>query len=86
MIPHLNTLDIVILIIAFLSILFGVIKGFIRELFSLAFFIIAVVLSFLFYQDVGTMFVKQLKDRDVSNFLGFIIIFVIILIIGSLVT
>ena len=83
---NLNILDVVFLLIIFLSILFGVIKGFIRELFSLAFFIIAVVLSFLFYHDIGSVLKKYLKDRDVSNFVGFIIIFVFILIIGSFVT
>ena len=35
----LNVLDIIFLIILFLSIMFGIIKGFIRELFSLAFFV-----------------------------------------------
>lgn len=81
-----NILDIVLLLLIFLSILFGVIKGFIREIFSLVFLIIAVVLSFLFYHDAGNLFVKLTKDRDISNFAGFISIFVIVLIIGSVVT
>ena len=71
---------------SFLSILFGVIKGFIRELFSLAFFILAVILSFLYYHDTGTFFIKYLKDRDLSNFAGFVLIFVLVLSIGSVVT
>ncbi|MCP5051731.1 MAG: CvpA family protein, partial [bacterium] len=79
-----NILDIILLIILFASIMFGIIKGFIRELFSLAFFIIAVVLSFLFYYEVGSLY--SIKSRDVANFAGFITIFVVILIVGSLVT
>jgi membrane protein required for colicin V production len=81
-----NILDIVFLIVIILSVVFGILKGFIRELFSLAFFIIAVVLSFLFYFEAGNLFLKQIKNRNIANFAGFILIFVSILIIGSLVT
>jgi membrane protein required for colicin V production len=84
MIGMLNFLDIILIIIFFLSIIFGILKGFIRELFSLAFFIIGVVLSFLFYYDVGELFMPHLKNREVSNFAGFITIFVVVLIVGSL--
>ncbi|UCH97879.1 MAG: CvpA family protein [Candidatus Aminicenantes bacterium] len=81
-----NILDIILILILLLSILFGILKGFIRELFSLAFFIIAVVLSFLFYHEVGGIFMSYLKNRDVSNFAGFITIFVVVLIAGAVVT
>jgi membrane protein required for colicin V production len=81
-----NILDIILIIILFVSILFGILKGFIRELFSLAFFIIAVVLSFLFYHEVGGIFMASLKNRDVSNFAGFITIFILVLIVGAVVT
>ena len=80
----LNLLDILLIIVLFLSIFFGILKGFIRELFSLAFFIIGVV--FLFYYEVGELFMPYLKNREVSNFAGFITIFVVVSIIGSLVT
>jgi membrane protein required for colicin V production len=82
----LNMLDIVFFIVVSLSILFGVLRGFIRELFSVVFLIIAVVLSFLFYRDAGHLFMKCIDNRDISNFAGFLSIFVIVLIIGSLVT
>lgn len=82
----LNLLDVIFLILIFLSILLGTFKGFIRELFSLAFFIIAVVLSFLFYDEIGSIFNNHFENRDVSNFMGFILIFVVVLIVGTLVT
>lgn len=81
-----NVLDIIMIAILLLSVLFGILKGFVRELLSLAFFIIAVVLAFLFYSEVGELFIGSMKDRDVANFTGFLTIFVIVLIIGSLVT
>lgn len=86
MIGHLNVLDLIFLIIVFLSILLGVVKGFVRELFSLAFFIIGVILAFLFYHEVGKIFFKDMKNRDVANFVGFIIVFTLVLIVGSIVT
>lgn len=79
-------MDIVLIIIVSLSILFGIIKGFIRELLSLAFFIIAVVLAFLFYHEMGDVFMSSVKSRDISNFCGFITIFVVVLIIGTVIT
>ncbi len=82
----LNTLDIIVIVIMAVSILFGILKGFIRELFSLVFFIVAVVLSFLFYSEVGSLFMPQIKNRDISNFVGFITIFVVVLVIGAVVT
>lgn len=82
----LNTLDIVFLVIIILSILLGVIKGLIRELFSLAFFVIAVVLSFLFYNEMGALLSKSIKNENLANFVGFLIIFTVVLITGSAVT
>jgi len=86
MISSLNLLDIILIIIVSLSILFGILKGFVRELLSLAFFIIGVILSFLFYSDVGDIYLPHFKNRDVANFAGFITIFVLILVVGTLLT
>jgi membrane protein required for colicin V production len=44
------------------------------------------VLSFLFYYEVGGIYMSGLKNRDVSNFAGFITIFVLVLIVGAVVT
>jgi membrane protein required for colicin V production len=82
----LNLLDIVLMVILAISIVLGLIKGFIRELFSLAFFIIAVVLSFLYYFETGNLFLAQLRNRDLANFVGFILIFALVVIVGAVVT
>lgn len=86
MTASLNVLDIVFLIVVLFSILLGVIKGFVRELFSLVFLVVAVTFAFLFYDEAGTFFVKYLENRELSNFAGFISIFVMILIVGAVVT
>lgn len=82
----LNTLDVVFMVIILLSVLLGVVKGLIRELFSLAFFVIAVVLSFLFYTEMGALLSKSIKNENLANFVGFLIIFAVVLITGSVVT
>lgn len=79
-------MDIVFLIIVGISILMGIIKGFIRELFSLIFLILGIVLAYLFYKDVGAIFMKYLSNKDIANFLGFTGIFTSILIVGALFT
>lgn len=80
-----NLLDGLFLVLILVSVLMGVIKGFIRELLSLA-FIIAVVLAFLFYHDVGTLLMKNIESRNVANFAGFTAVFAGVLIVGSVVT
>ncbi len=82
----LNVLDIVFLSIVGISVLLGIIKGFIRELFSLFFLIIGGVLAFLFYNDVGSLLMKLLKNRAAANFAGFIVIFAGVLIVGAIIT
>ena len=74
-----NFLDILFLALVILSTLFGIIKGFIRELFSMAFFIVALILSFLYYSDVGTIYSKYLSE-NIANFAGFVTIFVVVLV------
>ena len=86
MTASLNLLDVVFLMVIFFSVLLGVIKGFVRELFSLVFLVIAVAFAFLFYYEAGTFFMKYLENRELSNFAGFISIFVMILIVGAVVT
>ena len=83
---HLNILDLVFLIIISLSVLVGIIKGFIRELFSLFFLVAAGILAFLFYSDAGAFYIKYLGNKELAHFAGFITVFVIVLIVGAVVT
>jgi len=82
----LNILDIIFIVIIVLSMFFGILKGFIKELFSLVFLVLATILSFLYYSEIGDFLLKYIKNRNVSKFVGFVLIFVIVLIVGSLVT
>lgn len=82
----LNWLDAVLLVIIATSTIFGVIKGLIRELLSLAFFVLALVLSFLFFHDLGSRLSSSIHNREIADMAAFGIIFVAIILVGSLVT
>jgi len=86
MIGPFNLLDLILIIIVILSVMLGIIKGFIREIFSLIFFVIAIILSFLYYKEIGNIFAGSVKNRNVANFIGFMVIFTVILLTGAIVT
>lgn len=82
----LNILDIIFIVIILLSMFLGILKGFIKELLSLVFLVVATILSFLYYSEIGGFLLKYIKNKNISKFVGFVLIFVIVLIVGSLVT
>jgi membrane protein required for colicin V production len=81
----LNLLDIALVAIVGISTLFGILKGFIGELFSLVFLIIGLILSFLYYPEAAVIFSKHLS-KQAANAAGFAAIFVVVLLLGVLVT
>lgn len=87
MIPiGMNWLDCVFICIVLASTVFGIVKGLIRELLSLAFFVIAVLLSFLFFRDLGERLSKSIRNPEIANIVGFGLIFLSVLLIGAVVT
>lgn len=86
MIFDMNFLDIIFLIIVSLSVILGIVRGFMKELFSMIFLVIAVILSIVFYTEAGDILIGVLKERSIANFVGFICVFAIILIVGSIIT
>lgn len=87
MIPlDLNWLDGIFIAIIFISAMFGIIKGLVRELLSLAFFVIAVMLSFLFFRDLGSRLQSTIRNPEIANIVAFGIIFIAVLIVGAIVT
>lgn len=81
-----NLLDFIFVIITFISILIGILRGFVKEILSIIFLILAVVLSILYYREAGNVFKGIINNSEVANFTGFIAVFLMILIVGSLVT
>ncbi len=81
-----NLLDIIFILITFISILIGILRGFLKELLSIIFLILAVVLSILYYKNAGDIFRGSINSSEVANFVGFISIFFIILLAGVFIT
>jgi len=80
-----NFLDFFFLLTIFLSILFGILKGFIRELIGLIFLALAVYCSITYYLKLSATLLSSIDDPDVSSFLAFLIIFFGFLVLGSLI-
>ena len=75
--------DIVIAAVIAVSALFGVLRGLVREVVSLAIWLAALLLGFLFAAPVGALVVGGLEPR-VQAGIGFGAVFVVVLIGGAL--
>ncbi len=79
-------LDIVFCVAVLFSVIAGLFKGFVREILSLFFFGLAVYLSFSFYEVAGEYLTRYISKANVAAFVAFFIIFVFVIISGSIVT
>jgi membrane protein required for colicin V production len=86
MTPALNDLDLALLAIVFVSILFGVIRGLVREVLSLAFLVLGLVLAFLFYPQAGALLRNLVHPPALAVVVGFFVILALVLIVGALFT
>ena len=82
----LNILDLLFIIVFFFSVLFGIIRGLVRELLSLGFLIAALVIAFVYYQDMGLLLSGLLKKRDLADLAGFLLLLLLVAGAGSLIT
>ena len=84
MIPeNLNLLDILALIILSLSTVAALLRGLSHELLSLLSAILAFFLAVFFYDDVAGLYVRLGTTSPLSDFLGFLTVFLSIMIAGS---
>ena len=84
MIPeNLNLLDILALILVSLSTVAALFRGLSHEIFSLLSAILAFFLAVFFYDDVAQLYVRLGTTSPVSDFLGFLTVFLSIMIAGS---
>ena len=79
-----NWLDILLVVILALSVVLGVIKGFIRQIIGLAAVIIGLVLSIRYYS-AGAEIFRFVSNQILANLMGFFLIFIGVLCIGWLV-
>jgi membrane protein required for colicin V production len=79
-----NWLDYVLLAIIVVTAVVGVFRGFARQAIGLAAVVAGLVLAVVYYDQMAGVFETFVKNRLLSNFLGFLLIFVVVLIAGGI--
>jgi len=79
-----NWLDFTLLAIIVVTAIAGIFKGFVRQVIGLVAVIAGLILAVVYYEQTGAAFMTFVKNTLVSNFLGFLLIFVLVLIAGAI--
>ncbi len=79
-----NWLDIVLGIVLAGSTAAGIATGLARSVIGIVSAILAVILATWFYGTAGSMFAEYVSSKAVSNFLGFVLVFLLVLVAGAL--
>jgi len=79
-----NWLDYLLAIVVGGSVLAGFFKGFARSVVGLAAVVVGLLCSLWFYGVVGAVFYEYLSSRRLAHFLGFLVIFVAVILAGTL--
>lgn len=79
-----NWLDYLILLLILLSTALGTARGFIRAVFGFVSTLLGVFLGARSYDDIAKSFYDHLSNPGVANFIGFMIVFITVLIIGGI--
>jgi len=79
-----NWLDYVLLAIIVLTAIYGIFKGFVKQVLGLVAVIAGLILAVLYYAQAAGIFMGLVKNRLVSNFLAFLLIFLIVLVAGAI--
>jgi membrane protein required for colicin V production len=82
----LNILDLLFITIFFFSLLFGILRGMVRELLVLGFLIAALFIAFIYYQDIGLLLSGLIKKRDLADLASFLLLLLLVASAGSLIT
>jgi membrane protein required for colicin V production len=79
-----NWLDIVLALILAASTVSGVVKGLARTVVGISATVLAFLLAVWFYGIAGELFAEYVSSKAVSNFLGFLLIFGLVILGGAL--
>ena len=78
------TADIVVLVIVGVSCLFGIFRGFVKEVLSLVFWVAAIVFGGLFGAKLGSLLSGVIATIWIQKMVGFVLIFLVVVITGAL--
>jgi membrane protein required for colicin V production len=79
-----NWLDIVLAAAVVASVIIGLIKGFVRELIGLIVIILGIIVAARFFGPVAKIAGKFISNPAAANFIGFLLVFLVVLIIGGI--
>jgi membrane protein required for colicin V production len=80
-----TVVDVVVIFVIFLSALFSLIRGFVKEAISLATWIIAIWLAATFAPKLAAALPSSIESEAVRQAIGFGVLFVLTLIVGTIV-
>lgn len=79
-----NWLDYVFLAIILVTAVIGIVKGFVRQVIGLVAVIAGLVLAVVYYDQTSHLFMTFVKNQLASNFLGFMLIFLVVVAAGAI--
>jgi membrane protein required for colicin V production len=79
-----NWVDIVFIVILIGTAIMGIARGFIRQVVGLAAVVFGLILASVYYEGMSEVIQKLVRDKLVSNFLSFLVIFFGVLAAGAL--
>jgi membrane protein required for colicin V production len=83
---ELNILDFLFIGIFFFSILFGILRGLVREVLAVCFLIAALAAAFIYYQEMGLLLSGWIKERELADLAGFLFLLLLVGGAGSLIS
>lgn len=81
-----NALDLTILVVVAVSTLIGVWRGFVREILSLATWVVASLVAWLLASPLSEVFEKDVAQPTLQLVAAFIVVFIVVYVIGTFVT
>ena len=79
-----NWVDLILLVILGLTVLFGVMRGFVRQIIGILAVIVGLILAVNYYLVVSDFFSRWISSSTLSNFVAFIGIFIAVLCLGGI--
>jgi len=79
-----NWLDIVLIVAIIGTTIWGLVKGFVRQVLGIAAVIAGLILAALYYRGVSDILGTVIRNPLLANFLGFMVIFIATLVAGDL--
>jgi membrane protein required for colicin V production len=81
-----NWLDIILLVIIAAGLVLGIIKGLVRQLVGILAVVVGFVLGLAYYPYTASIFRPVVSKDSIANFLGFLLIFLAVILLGWLVS